>query len=336
MAKTKGMKTYSARLLGQHHRVWCVLGIFSCFLLARFCFGAEGGGGQMLWQIGKPDHNDAEFALAPNGYAQFQRDGFFAVGESDAKRDWPYVHPGPHDGWAGGREHTYTILFGLGKTPEAGECRLKVDLLDTQNQSPPTVRFQVNGQVFERALPKGAGDDSVNGQPAKGKEHRVEVPFPATLLKAGDNQIRITTLTGSWLLYDWLGLETPAGAELAGVQAHTLVDRIQPVRALKGTEGHFLQPVLVTLMHFGGEADGILQIEGGEPMAVHLKSGEQSIEGFVPAVSAEARRKVVLEIGGKALAEQSVTVKPATKLTVYILPHSHTDIGYTEIQTAIE
>ena len=31
-----------------------------------------------------------------------------------------------------------------------------------------------------------------------------------------------------------------------------------------------------------------------------------------------------------------MTLKPARKLTVYILPHSHTDIGYTAIQTDIE
>ena len=33
---------------------------------------------------------------------------------------------------------------------------------------------------------------------------------------------------------------------------------------------------------------------------------------------------------------QSFPIKPQRKLTVYILPHSHTDIGYTEIQTDIE
>ena len=31
-----------------------------------------------------------------------------------------------------------------------------------------------------------------------------------------------------------------------------------------------------------------------------------------------------------------MTIKPVRKLTVYILPHSHTDIGYTAIQTDIE
>jgi hypothetical protein len=33
---------------------------------------------------------------------------------------------------------------------------------------------------------------------------------------------------------------------------------------------------------------------------------------------------------------QSVAIEPARKLTIYILPHSHTDIGYTAVQTDIE
>src|SRR6266496_4242398 len=66
--------------------------------------------GKLLWQIGKPDHNNAEFALAPEGYRRFGNDGVFIVGESDARRDWPYVQPGPVDDWAGGRQHTFTIL----------------------------------------------------------------------------------------------------------------------------------------------------------------------------------------------------------------------------------
>jgi len=36
------------------------------------------------------------------------------------------------------------------------------------------------------------------------------------------------------------------------------------------------------------------------------------------------------------IASHRVTIPPMRKLTVYILPHSHTDIGYTAIQTDIE
>ena len=36
------------------------------------------------------------------------------------------------------------------------------------------------------------------------------------------------------------------------------------------------------------------------------------------------------------MATREIALKPVRRLTVYILPHSHTDIGYTEIQTEIE
>ena len=64
---------------------------------------ADESSGQLLWQIGSPDNDTREFALAPNHYDQFREDGFFVVGSSDPARDWPYVQPGPADGWAGAR-----------------------------------------------------------------------------------------------------------------------------------------------------------------------------------------------------------------------------------------
>ena len=35
----------------------------------------------MLFQIGNPDGDNAEFALAPNRYSEFREDGFFVGGE---------------------------------------------------------------------------------------------------------------------------------------------------------------------------------------------------------------------------------------------------------------
>ncbi len=88
----------------------------------------------LLWEIGKADNDDREFALAPNGYTKFKEDGFFVAGRSQAKQDWPYVQPGPDDGWAGGRPHVFTVLFGVQSAPTAGDCKLRLDLVDTQGR----------------------------------------------------------------------------------------------------------------------------------------------------------------------------------------------------------
>src|SRR6266487_1458618 len=101
------------------------VGHISAAFLALFTTIAANA--EVLWQIGKADHNDGEFALAPKGYNQFREDGFFVVGRSDPKRDWPYVHPGPHDSWAGGSQHTFSIVFGVKTARADGDCKLAID-----------------------------------------------------------------------------------------------------------------------------------------------------------------------------------------------------------------
>ena len=289
-----------------------------------------------LWQIGKTNGGNAEFALAPGGYSQFKNDGFFVVGSSDAKKDWPYVHPGPADGWAGARPHTFVVLFGLKARPAAGDCQLRFNLLDTHSSGPPKLRIEVNGKPFEQSLPAGAGDASVNGQPDKGKRHAFAVSFPASLLKTGDNEVHITTISGSWMLYDSIELFVPAGAEVGPVQSRTLLDDVRPIRALREQNGQSLQPVLVTLRHFGEDVDAIVRLQGAPALTLHLREGLQTAELLTAAVTGETKRQVAVEIAGAVAVPREIVLKPVKKLTVYITPHSHTDIGYTEIQTAIE
>ena len=312
---------------------------FSCLatlvLLLAPC-GSASAGDPALWQIGRTGHDNADLALAPDGYAKFKDDALFIVGESDSKRDWPYVHPGPGDGWAGGREHTFSILFGLKAAPLTGGCELRFNLLDTHSRSAPKLRIKVNDTIFEQALPQGGGDESVNGSPNKGKYHAFTLPIPAKALRAGDNQIDITTLTGSWFLYDSVEMTAPSGAELDKIKSHCIVDGIQPVRALIEKDGKYFQPVAMTIRHFGAEEDGTVQVGDSEAVPVHFKDGALTIEVPVPAVSAETKVPVVIRVGDRTLITKEVVLKPVPRMSVYILPHSHTDIGFTEIQTAIE
>jgi len=108
------------------------------------------------------------------------------------------------------------------------------------------------------------------------------------------------------------------------------------VRALQVQSGRMLQPVLVSLRHFGEETNAVVRFLGGPAKSVRLTQGAQEMELMIPAVEAERQGQVTVEVEGRTVAAREVTLKPVKKLTVYITPHSHTDIGYTEIQTAIE
>ena len=98
----------------------------------------------VLWSIGTKDTNTAEFALGPRDYQAYRQPGVFIVGQSDPKKDWPYVQPGPADaGWAPGTPQTFEIFFALEAAP-AEACRLELDFADTHSSNPPKLRVQVN------------------------------------------------------------------------------------------------------------------------------------------------------------------------------------------------
>ncbi|MBN1506912.1 MAG: hypothetical protein JW955_08700 [Sedimentisphaerales bacterium] len=56
----------------------CWLLVLGCSLLTSAEPPASGPL-TLLWQIGRADGDNAEFALAPGGYAQFKNDGFYVV-----------------------------------------------------------------------------------------------------------------------------------------------------------------------------------------------------------------------------------------------------------------
>ncbi len=289
----------------------------------------------LLWQIGKTDNDNRDFSLAPGEYRKFQEDGFFVVGLSDPRRDWPYVHPGPDDSWAGARPHTFTIVFALRAAPAGGDCGLILALVDTQRSAPPVLDVSVNNRNFRQKLPPGAGDASISGRPERGAAHRFALNFPSSMLRAGQNEIRIRTLSGSWMLYDSVGLEIPAGTELATAIPTAMVD-VSPRSALQNRNGRLEQPIVSVIRHQGDPLPMRLLANQTVLAQGTLKPGENRYESSVAAVDRETQLALVLEIGGKPFAVQEIPLKPVRRLTVYILPHSHTDIGYTEIQTEIE
>jgi len=147
----------------------------SLVLVAVLCNQAFAAEGRFLWKIGEADRNTAEFALGPKDFANYSQDANFVVGVSTAKRDWPYVQPGPADAWAGAKKHSFVIYFGLKQKPK-GTCTLHIVLADSQSQSPPALRLDVNGKkLSDLQTPPGGGDASIQGEPSKGRECRFDI-----------------------------------------------------------------------------------------------------------------------------------------------------------------
>ena len=109
----------------------------------------------------------------------------------------------------------------------------------------------------------------------------------------------------------------------------------QPVRGLVRKNGQFLQPIQVTIPAGAANRVVVTKLNGEEVDRRVLPADNQVFKVFVPPVTVPQQTTVECEIEGKPIAA-TITLKPVRKVLVYILPHSHHDLGYTDLQADVQ
>lgn len=283
-----------------------------------------------LWSIGSRNADYGEFAAA-GAYQDFSK--AFAggvshtIGKGDPAKDWPYIHPGPADAWAGGKSHTFQVLFSLKRAPKTA-CRLTLSLVAAQNMAPPAVSVSVNGHACGAAqLPGGSGDEALTN-PKAGRPAKQQFVFPSDWLARGQNTVEITTTAGSWMLYDAVKLESgvPATPDIARIEA-------QCTPMFKTVDGALRQAVRVRVENDGLGGPGTLALTGedGAEQAVEVAQGTGAHMLLVPPFTKEEKRRVTLKTANREVAAE-FEARPERRWTLYVAASAHTDIGYTDLQ----
>jgi hypothetical protein len=287
-----------------------------------------------VFQIGVADGDYREFATAGNyqAYAQtFPHDADFVVGQSDSKKDWPWIQPGPSDAWAGSRAHTFKITFDLPEVA-AGYYRLVLDFVDTQGAEPPGLTVGINDMALKFKLPPGHGDESL-GNPKVGKNYSLQQVFPAVLLHAGKNTITLANDQGSWALYDDVRLESGAAAPTEAVRLHA-----EALPWLKRSGEGLPRVVKVSVENLASMREPASigwkagTRSGEEKLDLHFGHNEVSIP--LPDVLEKTTVELALNAAGKEIKATTV-LQPARRWKVFIVPTVHTDIGYTDLQERV-
>jgi hypothetical protein len=137
------------------------------------------------------------------------------------------------------------------------------------------------------------------------------------------------------------GLFSVGGAELTFYtsepnDATPTRDRVE-VRVLPFLEKSGKRPVKLTIQHpYQEDADVSVRLGGSEEKNVSLKAGENVFDWTLPEVKSATSLTASVDYKNQAITKVLFEQKPARPMTIYVLPHSHTDIGYTEIQSAVE
>jgi alpha-mannosidase len=278
------------------------------------------------WQIGKFDDSPVEFSRAAEDNVTFE------IGKSNPNTDWP------------GRQttgHSYRILFTLDSV--SGTYRLKIATLIDRPRV-PALQIGVNGHqgsfYLHPKLSYSRSDFSYAFDPHE-SQTTLEIEIPISFLKKGQNAVTITcfddppTPAGKeeigGISYDALSLEQNASRAASERAAKV---EVEPTILYRQTASG-LAEVVDAFVRFprpwtAGRAD--LEV-GGQRSTAEFPAGEfgeHRLSFEVPEWNGTVQARLHLSSELKHPIEVSLT--PARKWSIYVVPHTHLDVGYTDYQ----
>jgi hypothetical protein len=100
-------------------------------------------------------------------------------------------------------------------------------------------------------------------------------------------------------------------------------------------EGQLVQPIQITIEKPGDAVMAVTKLDDTEIDRRTLSTGAKSFEIYVKPVTSNQRSTIIVDLGEKEVREE-IELKPVRQMQIYVLPHSHHDLGYTDLQADVE
>ncbi|WP_158750942.1 polysaccharide lyase family protein [Acidobacterium sp. S8] len=290
-----------------------------------------------VWRIGIFDRSSAEFADgAPS------QPSTFVIGRDQTEKSWygfaPSAFPAGH---VEPSSAPRTIQFSMPEKPASG-YRLRVSLL-IEHSSVPALRVAINGRTgtfyLHPELDYSMGDTMAAFFSAYGHA-TVEFDFPGNYLHSGTNSISLQAVAtaekgvpDAGFNYDAIELD-PSTAASSAPSAH-----IEPTIFYRQHENSLTEQVDVFVRYGQRPQSGKVDLEiAGRHFQAPLRAdqdfGEERIQLPVPEFPANTRASLTVNLSGRTAHFQE-TLNPQKKWTLFLVPHVHLDVGYTDYQAKV-
>jgi len=307
---------------------WLAMGL----VLAQVANGAES---EPIWRIGASDgdYHDLAFTGLDESYCRRFADGVtFTIGRDDPAGKFSAVHPGPADRWAKRRSYAFRVRFTIADV-SSSPYEFRIELAGASDVPPPMIRVAVNDQAARKVVRGGNGEIALI-RPGKNAPRFLRFILPSESLQRGDNTIVVETIGGSWLLYDAWSLWQMSPDTTAPINVHA-----RPTIFFVERDGRLLQQIRIEADSFmpnrpvqakvtsGGE---VLTCETFRNVSLGVASGAMHIE------PTDVPRELTITLSsGDQRGQVAIEQTPQKKWRLYCTPGSHTDIGYTHLQTEV-
>jgi hypothetical protein len=296
--------------------------VFPTLLLLISTAGAYGQV-ETVWEIGRLDQSIREFNAVPATHAVYQ------VGNND----WAQAWPGEQRSGA-----LYEIHFDLNQSPH-GVYLLKVSALTSYPRT-PALQIQINNHkelYFLHPKPIYLADQRFRAADL------LSIAFPAQYIKAGENDLTLAVVDSQdpnsgastpvqSVAYDFISLSAePHAAYVKGAVTADLV----PTIYYRQKEGHLVEEVDAFLRFNRAVPAGHATIVlNGNRYSAEISAmgdgGEERLRFEVPEWQGTTPAEIEVSAGAHHTFRLSLTAE--RKWTIFVVPHTHVDIGYTDYQ----
>ena len=300
----------------------------------------QNGDTNEVWTVGTFDRSSAEFTRAVPEHPVS-----FVPGQNQSSKDWFATQPVEFISAAGSLNPGIpsaprTIQFQLAGAPAAA-YRLHISVL-IESACVPELRVGINGKsgnfYLHPKLDRNMGD-GIAAFSANYSHADVEFDFSGGFLHQGDNSLTLQAveytnevIPDALIAYDAIELDrnpTPTAQ----------LPEITPTIFFKQDNGGLEEAVEVIVRSEGETSRGSIDLtiagkQYHQPLADGQDFGDQRLEFKVPAFPAHTHAQLTWTINGKRHHEEQV-IEPAKKWTLFLVPHIHLDVGFTDYQAKV-
>jgi alpha-mannosidase len=303
--------------------------------------------GNQVFRIGAFDRSSAEFAVGTP-----TRPVTFVVGRSTPAKDWYAVQPAENTlpGSAQAPNDTgapRVVNFSLDRLPAAG-YEILVSLL-IENPTVPALKISVNGKkgtfYLHPKLDYKMGDQLSWFDPIY-SQAEVRFAFPGSYLHEGMNSITFQVLaqadeqaTTAHLIYDAVELDRIDG----GFHPEAPSTQILPTIFFRrnSADADQLNELIDVFVRYGEPVEagtGFDLVLAGRQYHQALRGGqdfgEEKLEFSVPEFPAQTQAQADWDVQGHRQHSEKL-IDPEKKWKLYVVPHIHIDVGYTDYQAKV-
>lgn len=309
-------------------------------LLGTFAIAQVTKSNKVIFAVGILDGSSRGFASgSPKEPVRIQTQN------DDAARGWYAFQPAISKSAGGVQDVTRaprTIVFSIEGKPSP-VYTVRVALL-FEHSSVPALRVAVNGHTGDfypvPELARNLGDGAGVFFPAYSKA-TVQFRVPGTFLKAGENEIAFSAVSqqegpevpDAGFNYDAIAMSV---GEPDPGQSPT--PRLTPTIFYKQGTAGLEEAVDLVLRNDEAPFQSASVIINGKsqtlPVSHNVQWGEQRFRLYVAEFQPHTQAEISINAGGHVQRVEQI-LEPAKRWTVYITPHVHFDLGYTDFQAKV-